>query len=208
MAEYKLKIPLSEDDVRRLRVGDIVYLDGVIYTARDAAHRRIMEYLKENRPLPFDLRCGVVYHCGPVVAKKNDQWIVLAGGPTTSTRMELYEHEVIEKLGVRIVIGKGGMGKKTAEACAKYGAVYATYTGGAGVLAAQSIKRVIDVYWLDLGIPEAVWVLEVENFGPLVVVIDSTGRNLIEEILEESIKKKNELVKRPLCFFKPQHPIL
>jgi len=198
MAEYRLKTPLSEEDVRRLRVGDIVYLTGVIYTARDAAHRRIMEYLKENKPLPFNLAGGVIYHCGPVVAKRDDQWVVLAGGPTTSTRMELYEYEVIEKLGVRMVIGKGGMGKRTAEACAKYGAVYATYTGGAGVLAAQSIKRVLDVYWLDLGIPEAVWVFEVEDFGPLVVAIDSTGRNLIEEVVEESIRRKNELLKRSL----------
>jgi len=198
VAEYRLRIPLSESDVRRLRVGDIVYLTGVIYTARDAAHRRIVEYLKESKQLPFDLGGGVIYHCGPVVAKRDDQWIVLAGGPTTSTRMELYEYEVIEKLGVRMVIGKGGMGKRTAEACAKYGAVYATYTGGAGVLAAQSIKRVLDVYWLDLGIPEAVWVFEVEDFGPLVVAIDSTGRNLIEEVVEASTRKKEELLKRPL----------
>jgi fumarate hydratase subunit beta len=198
MAEYKLKTPLSEEDVRKLRAGDIVYLTGVIYTARDAAHRRIMEYLKAGKPLPFDLRNGAIYHCGPVVAKKDGQWIVVAGGPTTSTRMELYEYDVIEKLGVRMVIGKGGMGKKTAEACVKYGAVYVTYTGGAAVLAAQSIKRVIDVHWLDLGIPEAVWVLEVENFGPLVVAIDSTGRNLIEEVVEKSIKKKEELLRKPL----------
>ncbi|MCC6047118.1 MAG: FumA C-terminus/TtdB family hydratase beta subunit [Desulfurococcaceae archaeon] len=198
MVEYRLRTPISEEDVRKLRVGDILYVTGVIYTARDAAHRRIIDYLKEGKPLPFDLRGGVVYHCGPVVAKRDGQWVVIAGGPTTSARMELYEYEVIEKLGVRIVIGKGGMGRRTAEACAKYGAVYATYTGGAAVLAAQSIKRVVDVHWLDLGIPEAVWVLEVEDFGPLVVAIDSTGRNLIEEVLERSVKKKEELLKRPL----------
>ena len=198
MVEYRLRTPISEEDVRKLRVGDILYVTGVIYTARDAAHRRIIDYLKEGKPLPFDLRGGVVYHCGPVVTKRDGQWVVIAGGPTTSARMELYEYEVIEKLGVRIVIGKGGMGRRTAEACAKYGAVYATYTGGAAVLAAQSIKRVVDVHWLDLGIPEAVWVLEVEDFGPLVVAIDSTGRNLIEEVLERSVKKKEELLKRPL----------
>jgi len=198
VVEYRLRVPLSEEDVRKLRVGDIVYLTGVIYTARDAAHRRIIEYLREGKPLPFDLRGGVIYHCGPVVTKKDGQWVVVAGGPTTSARMELYEYEVIEKLNVRVVIGKGGMGKRTAEACTKYGAVYATYTGGAGVLAAQSIKRVIDVHWLDLGIPEAVWVFEVEDFGPLVVAIDSAGRNLIEEVLEESVKRKNELLKVPL----------
>jgi len=198
VVEYRLRVPLSEEDMRKLRVGDIVYLTGVVHTARDAAHRRIIEYLREGKLLPFDLRGGVIYHCGPVVAKKDGQWVVVAGGPTTSARMELYEYEVIEKLNVRVVIGKGGMGKRTAEACAKYGAVYATYTGGAGVLAAQSIKRVIDVHWLDLGIPEAVWVFEVEDFGPLVVAIDSAGRNLIEEVLEESVKRKNELLKVPL----------
>jgi len=109
-------------------------------------------------------------------------------------RMELYEYEVIEKLGVRMVIGKGGMGTKTAEACVKHGAVYVTFTGGVGILAAQFIKRVIDVYWLDLGIPEAIWVLEVMDFGPLIVAIDSFGKNLIDEIVNEAIKRKNRLI--------------
>lgn len=195
MVEYRLRTPLSEEDIRKLRVGDIVYLSGIIYTARDAAHRRMLEYLKEGKPLPFDLRGSAIYHCGPVVLKKDEQWIVVAGGPTTSTRMELYEYDVIEKLGVRMVIGKGGMGSRTAEACKKFGAVYVTFTGGAGVLAAQAIKRVIDVYWLDLGIPEAVWVLEVEDFGPLIVAIDSTGRNLTEEIIKEAIAKKEQLLR-------------
>jgi fumarate hydratase subunit beta len=199
MAEYRLRTPLSEEDVRKLRVGDIVYLTGLVYTARDAAHRRIMEYLQAGKSLPFDLRGAAIYHCGPVAVKKDNQWVVVAAGPTTSTRMELYEHEVIAKLGVRMVIGKGGMGKKTAEACAKYGAVYVTFTGGAAVLAAQAIKRVVDVYWLeDLGMPEAVWVFEVENFGPLIVAIDSTGRNLTEEVIEQSKKKMEELLKKPL----------
>jgi len=192
--EYKLKTPLSEEDIRRLRVGDIVYLSGVIYTARDAAHKRIIEHLREGKALPFNLQGGVIYHCGPVAIKKDSQWVIVAGGPTTSMRMELYEYEVIEKLGVRMVIGKGGMGTKTAEACVKHGAVYVTFTGGVGVLAAQFIKRVIDVYWLDLGIPEAIWVLEVMDFGPLIVAIDSFGKNLIDEIVNEAIKRKNRLI--------------
>ena len=194
MPTYYLKTPISEEDIRRLRAGDIVYVSGIMVTARDAAHRRMLEYLKEGKPLPVDLRGGALYHCGPVVRKKNGEWEVVAAGPTTSARMELYEATVIEKFGIRIVVGKGGMGSKTAEACKKYGAVYTIFTGGAAVLAANAIKRVIKVEWLDLGIPEALWVFEVENFGPLLVTIDSTGKNLIEEVIEGALKKRDEIL--------------
>ncbi len=194
MPTYYLKTPISEEDIRKLRAGDIAYVSGIMVTARDAAHRRMLEYLKEGKPLPVDLRGGVLYHCGPVVRKKNGEWEVVAAGPTTSARMELYEATVIEKFGVRIVVGKGGMGSKTAEACKKYGAVYTIFTGGAAVLAANAIKRVIKVEWLDLGIPEALWVFEVENFGPLLVTIDSTGKNLIEEVIEGALKKRDAIL--------------
>jgi len=135
MPTYYLKTPISEESIRKLRAGDIVYVSGIMITARDAAHRRMLEYLKEGKPLPVDLEGGVLYHCGPVVRKKNGEWEVVAAGPTTSARMELYEATVIEKFGIRIVVGKGGMGSKTAEACKKYGAVYTIFTGGAAVLA-------------------------------------------------------------------------
>lgn len=196
MAEYRLRIPLSEDDVRKLRVGDVVYITGTIVTARDAAHRRILDYLREGKPIPVDLRGGVIYHCGPVVQKVDDQWVVLAAGPTTSARMDLYEEDVIKNLGVRMVIGKGGMGIRTAKACKEYGAVYVYFTGGAGVLAANAIKRVVRVEWLDLGIPEALWVFEVEDFGPLLVTIDSTGRNLTDEIVEQAKQRRSEVLKK------------
>ncbi|BEP18315.1 FumA C-terminus/TtdB family hydratase beta subunit [Pyrofollis japonicus] len=192
---YHLRTPLSEEDVRQLRVGDTVYLSGIIFTARDAAHRKILDLINRGEPLPFDPKGLAVYHVGPVVRKKNSEWEVIAAGPTTSARLEPVEHEFIAKTGVRMVIGKGGMGKKTAEACKKYGAVYAVFTGGAAVLAAQAIKRVVDVYWLDeLGIPEAVWLFEVENFGPLTVTIDSTGKNYYDEILENAKKKAQEIL--------------
>ncbi len=196
MSTYRFKTPLNEEDVRKLRVGDIIYVSGVIVTARDAAHRRMLEYLDKGEELPIDLRGGVIYHCGPVVRKKDGEWEVIAAGPTTSARMELYEAEIIEKIGVKIVIGKGGMGEKTAEACRKHGAVYTIFTGGAGALAANAIKKVLKVEWLDLGIPEALWVFEVEDFGPLLVAIDSTGRNLIQEVMEKAIQRRGEILAR------------
>lgn len=195
MVEYKLKTPLSESDVRTLKVGDIVYLTGTICTARDQAHRRILEVINRGGVLPIDLKGMAIYHCGPIVRKVNENWIVVAAGPTTSTRMERYEHDVIKILGVRMIIGKGGMGSKTAEACKTYGAVYVEFTGGAAVLAAQSIKRVKGVEWFDLGIPEALWILEVENFGPLTVVIDSYGANIHGEINKKAYEKMSSVLK-------------
>jgi len=106
--------------------------------------------------------------------------------------MEVYEYDVIEKMGVRMVIGKGGMGPRTAEACKKFGAVYTVYPGGAAALQAEQVKRVVDVHWLDLGVPDAMWVLEVENLGPLIVVIDSKGRNLYEEMYRRARRKIDE----------------
>lgn len=196
MPTYYLRTPISEEDIRKLNVGDIIYITGTIVTARDAAHRRILTYLKEGKPLPIDLRGGVIYHCGPVVRKIDDKWEALAAGPTTSARMELYEAEVIKNLGVRVIIGKGGMGPKTAQACKEHGAVYVTFTGGAAVLAAKAIKRVVGVEWLDLGIPEALWIFEVENFGPLLVTIDSKGVDLIAEVVAKAKSKRDEILKK------------
>jgi fumarate hydratase subunit beta len=189
MAEYKLRTPLSEHDVRKLEVGDIVYLSGIVVSARDAAHKRALELLQRGEKLPIDLRGLAVYHVGPVVRKTESGWEVISAGPTTSTRMELYEAEFIEKTGVRMIIGKGGMGPKTTEACKRLGAVYTIYPGGVAALAAKAIKRVIDVYWLDLGVPEAMWVMEVEDFGPLTVIIDSKGNNFYERRYREIREK-------------------
>jgi len=185
----KIETPISERQMRDLEVGDVLYLTGTVVTARDQAHRRILEFLKERRSLPFNLDGLAIYHCGPVVKKSDDEWFVIAAGPTTSMRMERLESRIIEDLNVRLVIGKGGMGAKTAEAMRKFGAVYGAFTGGAAVLAARSIKRVKQVEWLDLGMPEAVWVLEVENFGPLTISIDAHGGNLYEEVRRKAKRK-------------------
>jgi len=181
LAEYHFTTPIGEE-VRKLRMGDVLFLTGTVVTARDAGHRRALELLNKSDKLPIDLKGLAVYHMGPIVRKVGDDWKVYSAGPTTSTRLETYEAEFLEKTGAKVIVGKGGMGAKTAEACKRLGTAYAIYTGGAGALAAKSITKVKGVEWLDLGTPEALWILEVEDFGPLTVIIDPEGRNLYEEL--------------------------
>ncbi|MBS7616307.1 fumarate hydratase C-terminal domain-containing protein [Candidatus Bathyarchaeota archaeon] len=192
MTEYHFKTPISEEDIRKLKVNDVLYITGTIVTARDQAHRRALEYFKEGKQLPVNLEGLAVFHCGPVVSKEGDKWVAVAAGPTTSTRMDIFEDEFIKNFKVRVVIGKGGMGKRTTDAMAKYGAVYGAFTGGAAILAAKAIKKVKGVEWLDLGTPEALWIFEVEDFGPLAVAIDSHGNNIFMDVaknVEENRKK-------------------
>ncbi len=184
MATYKLRLPVSEGEVRRLRVKDVLYVSGIVVTTRDQAHRRALEWHKEGKVLPVNFDGLAVFHCGPVMSKQDGRWVAVAAGPTTSTRMEVFEAEFIENFKPRVVIGKGGMGRRTADALAKLGAVYCVFTGGAAVLAAEAVKSVKGVEWLDLGMPEAMWIMEVEQFGPLVVAIDSHGGNLFSEVAE------------------------
>jgi len=197
--EFRLRTPLRDEDVEALRIGDVVYLSGTVVTARDEAHELALEALRSGGTLPVDLRGLAVYHCGPVAVKQADgSWRIIAAGPTTSMRMDTVEPEFIERTGAKLIIGKGGMGKATAEAMKKHKAAYAVFTGGAGALAAQAIKRVKDVYWLDkLGMAEAMWVFEVEEFGPLTITIDSTGANLYEQYMSEVARRAKE-VKREL----------
>jgi fumarate hydratase subunit beta len=182
MATYELKTPISEQDIRKLRVNDIIYVTGTIFTARDEAHQRALKLKAEGKPFPINSNGLAVFHCGPIVRKVGDQWEIVAAGPTTSTRMDMFEDKFIEAFNVRVVIGKGGMGKRTADAMRKYGAVYAACTGGAAVLAAKAVRKVVGVEWFDLGMPEALWIMEVERFGPLIVAIDSTGASLFDQV--------------------------
>jgi fumarate hydratase subunit beta len=193
MTVYKLKTPISEEDVRKLKVNDTVYITGAIVTARDQAHKRALEMAKKGEKIPIDLKGLAVFHCGPIVKKEGDKWIAVAAGPTTSTRMDIFEDEFIKTFGVRVVIGKGGMGKRTTEAMQKHGAVYGAFTGGAAVLAARAIRNVRTVEWLDLGVPEALWVFEVEDFGPLAVSIDSHGNNLFENVKKQVEQNKQRI---------------
>jgi fumarate hydratase subunit beta len=196
MAVYKFKTPISEEDVRKLKVNDVLYVTGTIVTARDQAHKRALEFFKQGKPLPINLEGLAVFHCGPVVSKEGDKWIAVAAGPTTSTRMDIFEDEFIKNFKVRVVIGKGGMGKKTTDAMAKYGAVYGAFTGGAAILAAKAIKNVKSVEWLDLGTPEALWIFEVEEFGPLAVAIDSHGNNIFTDIQKKVEENKQKIYQK------------
>ncbi len=194
MEKIELKTPIREKDVRGLRVGDVVYVTGTLLTARDAAHKRIVQYLQEGRKLPFTFNGLPLYHCGPLVKKTGNEWTVLAAGPTTSMRMEPYEGEVIQKLGVRLIIGKGGMGEKTSKAMKESGAVYGAFTGGAAVLASKYIKKVNGAQWLDLGMPEAIWSFEVESFGPLIICVDSYGNNFYAKVRADAENIKAKIV--------------
>jgi len=196
LAVYHLKTPISEEEIRKLKVNDVIYITGMMVTARDQAHRRALEYHKQGKPLPINLEGLAVYHCGPVVKKEDDKWIFVSAGPTTSTRMEIFEDEFIKNFKVRVIIGKGGMGPRTTEAMKKYGAVYGAFTGGAGALAAKAVKNVKAVEWFDLGIPEAMWILEVEDFGPLVVAIDSHGNNIFEDIKRQMEQNKAKVYQK------------
>jgi tartrate/fumarate subfamily iron-sulfur-dependent hydro-lyase beta chain len=178
-----VRMPMTEADARALRAGDEVKLTGVLYTGRDAVHR----HLYQGGACPVDLRGGVIYHCGPVVLEENGGYRVVAAGPTTSIREEPYQADVIEKFGLRGVIGKGGMGKKTLEALGRFGAVYLHAIGGAAQVYARTVKKVEGVYLKkEFGSPEAIWVFDVVDF-PCVVTMDSHGKSLHAEVLESSL---------------------
>ena len=182
MREHKIETPISVEDLAEVRVGDRIYLSGIVVTARDLAHKRVVE---EKISPPIDLNGLALFHAGPIVCKRDGGWRVVAIGSTTSMRMEGYEDEFIRRTGVRLIIGKGFMGKKTADACRRHCAIVTLFPGGCAAIAARRIVDVLGVYWLDLGIPEALWVLKVEDFGPLMVTIDAAGRNLLDKRLGE-----------------------
>jgi fumarate hydratase class I len=181
----KLSFPFTEEKICALKVGDEVLISGVVFTGRDAVHK----YLHDGGKLPegVSLRDGIIYHCGPVVLKQPDgSWKATAAGPTTSSREEPYQAQIIRDFGIRGVIGKGGMADKTLAACQEYGCVYLHAVGGAAQVLAERITRIRNVYFLErFGSPEAIWEFEVEDF-PAVVTMDAHGHSLHKEIFEQS----------------------
>ena len=178
--EVALTTPITEEQVRALRVGDVVLVSGRAYTGRDAVHHHLMSH----EP-PVDLRGGVIYHCGPVVARDGDGWRITAAGPTTSIREEPYQADVIARYGVRAVIGKGGMGARTLGALKEAGAVYLNAIGGAAQFYARTIEAVTGVSLLEFGTPEAMWHLRLKDF-PAIVTMDAHGHSLHKDVEQES----------------------
>lgn len=181
----KLEYPFNEDKIRALKVGDMVEIYGPLVTGRDSVHKWLYEG-NEPPKNEIDLKNGIIYHCGPVILEKKGKYIATAAGPTTSSREEPYQATIIEKFGLRGVIGKGGMGEKTRIACQKFGCVYFHAVGGAAQVLAEAIKEVEGVFGLEkFGSPEAMWKLKVEKF-PVVVTIDAHGNSLHKDIEAQS----------------------
>jgi fumarate hydratase class I len=185
--EVVLQAPITEEQVRGLRVGDVVVINGPMHTGRDALHKYLMDH-----DAPIDLNGHVIYHCGPVMSKdESGEWHVRAAGPTTSIREEPYQGDILKKFGLRAVIGKGGMGPKTLAALKEHGGVYLNAIGGAAQYYAECIKKVDSVHFMEFGIPEAMWHLQVEGFAA-IVTMDSHGNSLHADVDKSSLEKLAE----------------
>lgn len=194
MKKKYLSMPITNEDLKDIKAGDIVYLNGYLETCRDVAHRRLIEY---GRKLPLNIEGGAIFHAGPIVRPikgEENKFEMVSIGPTTSMRMEKFEKEFIEQTGVKLVIGKGGMGLKTQEACKEFKALHAVFPGGCAVLAATEVEEIEDAQWMDLGMPETLWVCRVKEFGPLIISIDTHGNNLFEENKVVFNQRKEKIV--------------
>ncbi len=170
--------PIKSEELENIRIGDIIYLNGHITTCRDVAHRRLIE---EKRALPVNLQGGAIFHAGPIVRPlENGKFEMVSIGPTTSMRMEKFEKEFIQETGVKLIVGKGGMGRGTEEGCKEFKALHVVFPAGCAVLAATEVEEIEDAQWTDLGMPETLWTCRVKEFGPLIVSIDTHGGNLFE----------------------------
>jgi L(+)-tartrate dehydratase beta subunit len=192
MAEYHLQSPFLEEDIRKLRVGDIVYFDGLLFGIRDLT--QIYLFDQHHEP-PVSLQGAPCIHTAPSLRKVDGKWEKICVGTTTSTRMERFTPELICKYGVRAIIGKGGLYQGSLEAMQKCGAVYLAIVGGSAALETKQIEEVEAVYWEHLH-PEALYQFRVKNFGPLTVAMDSHGRHLYEEVKEEAIRRLPEIYRK------------
>ena len=189
-----LTTPIRDEDLEDLRAGDVVYLTGQLVTCRDVAHRRLIE---QGRELPVNLEGGAIFHAGPIVRQKDDgKFEMVSIGPTTSMRMEKFERAFIRQTGVKLIVGKGGMGPETAAGCQEHKAVHAIFPGGCAVLAATRVEEIEGAEWQDLGMPETLWINRVREFGPLIISIDTQGNNLIEQNKARFNEKKGPVMDR------------
>jgi fumarate hydratase class I len=200
--EKIINLPLTKQDVLNLKVGDVVLINGLIVTGRDKVHKFLFNGKISKKEIPFNLNGNILYHCGPIVIPPRPPLVkggwgdykVIAAGPTTSMRVEMYEHKIISNYGIRGVMGKGGMGDNTLKTMKQKGCVYFHTIGGAAAYLADRIKRVVDVWKLeDFGMTEAMWLLEVENF-PAIVTMDAHGNSLHKEIEKASYTELKKLI--------------
>ncbi|MTT65424.1 FumA C-terminus/TtdB family hydratase beta subunit [Parasutterella excrementihominis] len=197
MAEYTINLPATDEDVEKLNIGDTVYINGTVCTARDMAHLQMRELIENGKELPEKIAGGAIFHAGPVMKKdENDQWKLRVIGPTTSIRMEPHA-DFMGRMGVKLIIGKGGMGEDSLAAFKKYKQAYLQAAPGCAVVLAAGIKDVKNVHWYENGMPEAMWVLEADKFGPFVVTMDCKGNSRYNdvkvkarEIAEDILSKK------------------
>ena len=188
-----LTTPISAEDLKGIKIGDIVYLNGSMTTCRDVAHRRVVE---EGREIPVDVRNNAIFHAGPIIRPlENDKFEMVSVGPTTSMRMEKFEYEFTKQTGVRVIVGKGGMGPNTERACKEFGAIHCVFPAGCAVVAATEVERIAEHHWDELGMPETLWCCKVKEFGPLIVSIDANGDNLFEQNKVTFNERKEEAKK-------------
>lgn len=189
MSKKILTTPIKAEDLADIKIGDVIYLTGHIVTCRDVPHRRVVQ---EGRELPLDIRGGAILHAGPIIRKTGDKsFEMVSVGPTTSMRMEKFEREFIAKTGVRLIVGKGGMGEGTMSGCREFGAIHCVFPAGCAVVAATQVEQIESADWTELGMPETLWKCRVKEFGPLIVSIDAHGNNLFEQNKVKFNEKKD-----------------
>ena len=189
MSKKILTTPIAPEDLADIKIGDMIYLTGHIVTCRDVPHRRVVE---EDRQLPLDIRGGAILHAGPIIRKTGEKsFEMVSVGPTTSMRMEKFEREFIAKTGVRLIVGKGGMGEGTMSGCKEFGAIHCVFPAGCAVVAATQVEEIESADWTELGMPETLWKCRVKEFGPLIVSIDAHGNNLFEQNKVKFNEKKD-----------------
>ncbi len=195
MKTKTLTTPIRPEDLEDIHIGDIIYLTGYLVTSRDDVHMRLV---KQGRALPVDLAGKAIFHAGPIMvpcgSESKSGYKVVSIGPTTSMRMEKYEREFIRDTGVKLIVGKGGMGPNTVAGCRDYKALHCVFPGGCAVLAASKVEEVEAHEWPELGMPESIWVMRVKDFGPLIVSIDTHGGNLFEENKKRFNESKQPIV--------------
>ena len=189
MSKRILTTPIAPEDLADIKIGDVIYLTGHIVTCRDVPHRRVVQ---EGLELPLDIRGGAILHAGPIIRKTGDKsFEMVSVGPTTSMRMEKFEREFIAKTGVRLIVGKGGMGEGTMSGCKEFGAIHCVFPAGCAVVAATQVEEIESADWTELGMPETLWKCRVKEFGPLIVSIDAHGNNLFEQNKVKFNEKKD-----------------